>query len=377
MHLWYAIDGCMLIIEEGQDIPLPKKYHSVNNLCAVIYDQLTSILTEKHFLKHIVVDLTIDPAHQQFVDELKNDSIHAFDFMKANGLNKELTEILTKHITMSVLGDFIDFVYESLSCAQRGKMSVAYALLRKPLTDELLIFEQLLVAPVDFVRLYFHVGDPKGYDPSGPNLNRLQIIQDVFNVSDPGPLYTTDLVHGLRYDKQNPSGINGVSNQALHIVTTHRAYRTEDGELNFVYSNRRDYQRYWRHYYYFVPYLLIYAAHVIDELVFGWMPDFRRLRAVRAFQRLVGIFYWSKFMQGRRKQIKASHQKMLTIFAQSLNGPCDHCGKQQVFTDADFLLFFNELILLCPYCLHNHLTSPGIVERIILLVESVQSNGEV
>lgn len=371
------MDSCMLLIEEDRDIPLPKKYHSVNNLCAVIYDQFTSILTEKHFLKHIVVDFAIDPANQQFVDELKNDSMHAFDFMKANGLNRELTEILTKHITMSVLGDFVDFMYESLSCAQRGKMSVAYALLRKPLTDELLIFEQLLVAPADFVRLYFHIGDPKGYDPSGSNHNRLQIIQDVFKVSDPGPVYTTDLIYGLRYDKQNASGINGISNQALHIVTNDRAYRTEDGELNFVYSNQYDYQRYWRHYYYFIPYLLIYAAHVIDELVFGWMPGFRRLKAVRAFQRLVGTVYWSKSMQGRSKRIKASHQKTLAIFAQSLNGFCDHCGKQQEFSDADFSLFFSELILLCPYCLHNHLTSPGIVERIISLIESVQSNDKV
>ncbi len=371
------MNGCMLLIEEGQDIPLPAKYRSVNNLCAVIYDQFTSILTEKHFLKHIVVDITIDPVRQQFVDELKNNSMHAFDFMKANGLDKELTEILTKHITLSVLSDFVNFMYESLSCAQRGKMSVAYGLLRKPLTDELLIFEQLLVAPADFIRSYFHIGDPKGYDPSEPNLNRLQIIGDVFKMSDPGSPYMPDLVYGLRYDKQNPSGINGISNQALHIVTTHRAYRTEDGELNFVYANGHDYQRYWRHYYYFVPYLLIYAAHVVDELVFGWVPGFRRLKAVRAFQRLVGILYWSKSMQGKRKQIKASHQKMLTIFSRSLIGPCDHCGKQQEFTDADFSLFLNELILLCPYCLHNHLTSPGIVQQIILLIEAVQSNDEV
>ena len=45
---------------------------------------------------------------------------------------------------MSVLADFVNFTFESLSCAMRGKMAVAFALLRKPFTDELLIFEQIL-----------------------------------------------------------------------------------------------------------------------------------------------------------------------------------------------------------------------------------------
>lgn len=367
----------MLLIEEGQKSHLPKKYRLVNNLCAVMYDQFTSILTEKHFLEHINVNFSIDPAQQQFVDELKAGSIHALDFMKVNGLNVELAEILIKHITMSVLSDFVNFMYESLSCAQRGKMTVSYALLRKPLTDELVIFERLLVRPAEFIQLYFHVGNPKGYDPSEPNLNRQQIIQDVFQLANPGPLFVPDLVYGLRYDKQNPSGINGISNQALHIVTNHPAYRTKDGELNFVFSNYHDYRRYWRHYYYFVPYLLIYAAHVVDELIFSWMPGYEHLKAVRTFQRFVGTLLWSKSMQGSGKKVKASHQLVTQVLVESLSGSCDQCGKEQTFEEADLTLFFNEQLLLCPHCFHNHVSSESMVERMAAIVRSVQGKVEV
>lgn len=362
----------MLLIEEGQKTHLPKKYRPVNNLCAVIYDQFTSILSQKHFLEHITVNFAIDPLNQQFIEELNKGSMHALDFMKANGLNIELAEILTKHITLSVLSDFVNFMYESLSCAQRGKMTVAYALLRKPLTDELVIFERLLTDPAEFIQLYFHVGNPKGYDPSEPNLNREQIIKEVFKWANPGPLFVADLVYGLRYDKQNPSGINGISNQALHIVTNHPAYRTEDGELNFVFSNGQDYRRYWQHYYYFVPYLLIYAAHVVDELVFSWMPGFEHLKAVRAFQRVIGTLLWSKSMQGSRKRIKASHQLMTKVFVEFLNNPCENCGKPQEFVEADLVLFFNEQLLLCPHCFYNHLSSEGMIERISALVDTIQ-----
>ena len=39
----------ILAIQENEEIPLPKKYHKVNNLCAIIYDQLTELYTEENY----------------------------------------------------------------------------------------------------------------------------------------------------------------------------------------------------------------------------------------------------------------------------------------------------------------------------------------
>ena len=354
----------MLIIEKGKRSSLPKKYRPVNNLCAYIYDHFTSILQDKHFLEHANLEISLDQEKQQLLNELTDNSIHALDFLQINGMSKELTEILKKHVTMSILGDFVNFIYESLSCAQRGKMTVAYALLRKPLTDELLIFKQLLIDPDDFIQRFFHLKDLKGYDPSEPNLNRKQIINDVFDKAHPGVVYVPELIYDLRYEKTNPSGLNGISNQALHIVTMHKAYRTEDGELNFIFSNDKDHKRYWEHYYYFVPYLLLYAAHILDELVFSWMPDYKNLRGVRGLQRVIGFYLWSVHMQGKSKKVKASRQILLDFLAQFLNSPCENCGKPQEFEEADYILFFGEELLLCRHCYYNHLSSDIFLERI-------------
>jgi|GEM_PF-1489043 len=365
----------MLLIEKGKKSHLPKKYRSVNNLCAVIYDQFTGILKSNIFLSHTKVEFAIDPAKQQLVNELFNDSVHALDFLKANGLDDELTDMLTKHITLSVLGDFVNFIYESISCAQRGKMSVAYALLRKPLTDELLIFEQLLYDRADFVRRFFHVGDPKQYDPGLANLDRKQIITNVFTKAQPNGFFNAELIYNLRYDKNTPSGLNGITNRALHIVTTHPSYRTDDQELNFVFSNTEDYHRYWQHYFYFVPVLLIYSAMIVDELVFGWMPGFEDLKAVRDLQRMIGLLNWSRTMQTGRSA-KKYYKAMVTAFAQQLDGPCEACGKEREVEEADFNLFFNELVFLCPHCLHDHLASPEFVDRIKALMAIVQGKAE-
>lgn len=140
--------------------------------------------------------------------------------------------------------------------------------------------------------------------------------------------------------------------------------------------NYSDYRRYWRHYYYFVPYLLIYAAHVVDELVFSWMPGYEHLKAVRALQRFVGTLLWSKWMQGGARKTKASQQLLMQVIAESLSGTCDQCGNEQTIEEADLVLFFNEQMLLCPHCLCNHLASVGTVERIMNLMDIIQGKAE-
>ncbi|RBL90037.1 hypothetical protein DF182_26565 [Chitinophaga flava] len=85
---------------------------------------------------------TFDFSHldKSKLKELESCQTNTLDWLKNAGLDDELVTTLVKHVTMSVLSDLVNFLYESISNAQKGKMSVAYALLRKPLTDELLIF---------------------------------------------------------------------------------------------------------------------------------------------------------------------------------------------------------------------------------------------
>jgi len=134
----------MLYIHKGEKSRLPKQYRPVNNICAVIYDQLTEILTEEHYKQLLTTNISIDRENQILVEQFESGELHAIDWLAENKLDKELTTVLTKHLALSVLSDFVNFMFESLNCARKQKFSVTYALLRKPLTDELLLFEQLL-----------------------------------------------------------------------------------------------------------------------------------------------------------------------------------------------------------------------------------------
>jgi len=175
----------MLYIQKGEKSRLPKQYRPINNLCAIIYDQLTEIITEAHYHQLVTTDIPIDKKNQILVQEVQSGKLHALDWLAENKLDKELTTVLTKHIVLSLLSDFLNFIFESLNNAKNGKFSVAYTLLRKPLTDELLLFEQILFDREDFIKRFYHQGQPIDYDPSNPKIDKRKIIRNALSIIKP------------------------------------------------------------------------------------------------------------------------------------------------------------------------------------------------
>lgn len=346
----------MLYINKGEKSRLPRKYRPINNLCAHIYDQLTEIFTQEHYKKLTTTDIPIDRNTQILIDKFESGELHALDWLAENKLDKELTNVLTKHIVLSVVSDFVNFMYESMNCAKNGKFSVAYALLRKPLTDELLLLEQILYDKDDFIKRFYHQGEPIDYDPSNRNLDKRSIIKNALDTLNPKAFFTEDLIYQLRYDKSCAAGINGISNHALHIVTTDKNYRTSNQNLNFVFSVDEDHQDYLDHYYYFVPYLLMYSVAVIDEIIFSFLPeeDFQNLKAVKAFRRIVGFLLWTEKTRTKPKKRNTTLMKTLEDI---LNFDCLNCNHNNRLKRADYELFFETELLICEKCFGSILIS--------------------
>jgi len=227
-----------LFIEKGDIVVLPKEHHKINNICAIIYDQISELFTEKNYQKLLHTNLKFDE-NSLNLEQLQNNEIHILDFLKVNELNDELESLLTKHILLTVVSDFVNFVFESLSCAKKCKSTVAYALLRKPYTDELLLLEQLLGNRNEFINNFFHDGDPNNYDPSSNKANKKEIIEKAVKKIEMNFFYKSDFIFELRYDKTFVRGINGISNKALHIVTRDRNYKTAEQNFNFIFRARR------------------------------------------------------------------------------------------------------------------------------------------
>ena len=97
----------VLAITPNEQIFLPKCYHRIQDICAVIYDQLTEIYKEKNYQDLYHTESILDGS-ETGMDELNKNKIHAIDWLTWNNKNKDLELILTKHIILSITSDFIN-----------------------------------------------------------------------------------------------------------------------------------------------------------------------------------------------------------------------------------------------------------------------------
>lgn len=334
----------MLLIKEGESTHLPKEYHSTNNLCAHIYDLLTDFFRYDEYHTYLMTTpLILNDNNEEITLDNLQDNKHILDWLSENGKNSELETVLVKHLTLSILQDFVNFIYESLKCAQKGKFTVAYSLLRKPLTDELLILEQLLVDRDTFIHNFFHIGDPKLYDPSSKSnpINKKEIIQKSTSEIE-NSFFSAEHIYNLRYNKDCEYGINGISNKALHIVTGDKSYKTLDQNLNFVFSNQNDYKSYFKHYYSFMPYLLLYSTAIVDQILFAYLPEekHRIKRISRKLKRVIAVDYL----------FTDYNNKIIELLAETLQLECQKCGRDARLTKEDFDTFFISEQFFCPHC---------------------------
>lgn len=353
----------MLYIEEGEETKLPEKYRRINNICAIMYDQITEVFADQKYDDLKSTKFTYDRKNHILVDELENKKINVLDWLKENNLNDDISNFLNKHLTLAISSDIANFIYESLSCAQRGKMTVAYALLRKPFTDELLILEQLLIDPDNFINRFFHSGDPTSYDPSSRKIDKVKIIEEAVEKLNPKLHFTADFIYKLRYDKSSPNGLNGLTNQALHIVTNDKNYKTLDQNLNFVFNKKEDIEDYWDHYYYFVPFLLMYTTSIIDSIVFKFIEDEKgeNIKNIKAFKRFIGIIQWTETVSVKTEE---ENQKLYSAFQESIKIECENCNGLVELEKPDFDLFFETEMFLCPECFTNILNGKNAIEPI-------------
>ena len=353
----------MIHIEKTDKVILPKKFHTLHNICVIIYDQLVDIIKNRRYRTLMSTSINLDNETREIIDKVNSEDIHILDFLAERGRTDEITTVIIKHLFTSILQDMASFIYESLSCAKKGKMSVAYTLLRKPLTDERLILEQLLVNRQEFIDRFYIKGVPKLYDPSSGNFETGKINDIIERATQKlGSIgsFFKELVFDFRYNKASASGLNGMMNHAHHIVTADKNYRTPDKNLNFVFSTKFDYIEYWNHYYYFIPYLLIYCASIADclaDLLVTVNVDFRNRRELK---RYLALIFWEKEVHRESRNgsglILRSFRKVMTVTCK--------CGEANRMSDGEFRLFFETDEFSCPKCSSNLLKSTDLAKRI-------------
>jgi len=248
---------------------LPNYLHRAHDLCFLHHDVLVEMLRsgEAH---------GVFSARFEFRDEADKkafeEAADVFDWLDRTRTPAERGNLIRVTIFPALLSDFLHFIYEALMASRKAKLTIAYALLRKPLQDTLGVLEQLVIDPNGFIGTFSE--DPVKLRPlkAGgvePHTKRIATVLELLGEDD---RFDAGFLATLRYDKNSEDSFDGTCNKALHLVTEHKAIRTEPLNFNFIFTNDDARQSQWYFIYSRLPYILYYARLLFEHL----LKDFSR-----------------------------------------------------------------------------------------------------
>src|SRR5262245_53205191 len=116
---------------EARDF-IPEEHKFAHEYCFFLHDILADIVVsgEQEKIFHHTFQIRNEADAEQIQKRSGEDLA---DWMEHNGYFTELQEANKRHICIALLSDFCHFIYEALNCSKKGKLTVSFALLRKPL----------------------------------------------------------------------------------------------------------------------------------------------------------------------------------------------------------------------------------------------------
>jgi hypothetical protein len=242
---------------------LPRYLNRAHELCLLHHDVLVEILRSGQ-------------AHGAFEERFQfrseadrkafDEAGDVFAWLEQTRTLVERGRFIRRTVFPALLSDFLHFVYEALAASRKAKLTVTYALLRKPLQVSLGVLETLAVSPEEFVRTLSE--DPLGLRPAkaGGVDHHIKRVAKVLSLLNEEDRFDPEFLAQLRYDKSCEDSFDGTCNKAMHLFTQHEAIRTERLNINFVFTNDDGRQTQWYFIYSRLPYILYYARLLIEHL---------------------------------------------------------------------------------------------------------------
>jgi len=218
-------------------------------LCFSLVSQIEEFVIDKQYDKLRCMSIPL-----RELDVLPIDNENLFDYLLRTNKKEEHDMFVLANIVNALLMDTCYFLQEALDCSRKMRLSVTYALLRKPFVYNLLVFLQLLYED-NFLEKFIQnesFDSTKVSNEDKKKLIRLSLRNSVSLKEE-----NVDDIYDVIFNKKNPDSIINYSEKALHLSTTRSDYKTEKMNLNFVFSTYSDNLLLWKHLYSKLPLLLL------------------------------------------------------------------------------------------------------------------------
>ena len=128
---------------------LPKKYKKAHQIAFYFHDAILSTMNdlENNHIFLTEINVQNDEIKAEFE---KTPKAEILQFLDEKGFEKYTHDIVIKSVFRSLVYDMLHFIFESLDCSSKSKLTVAYALLRKPFKENLFYLELILHDYKDF-----------------------------------------------------------------------------------------------------------------------------------------------------------------------------------------------------------------------------------
>jgi hypothetical protein len=317
---------------------IPKEFRFSHKFSFFLHDLLVNIVAEGEKAK--IFNTTVKFKSPEITKKVtKMNQEEFWDWLSKNDKVAQV-EIMYKQIIVALLSDFCHFVYEGLKCSEKAKITVSYALLRKPFKDNLLIFEWLLAEPEDFMSK-FYSEDSLIYNPQKLTPERKKEIIKKAIDKTPNKRFDADVLYDLRYNRSHISSFSGAWDKANHLVTTFDKIKTEKQNINFVFLNPDTQYSEWLHLYSWLPILLLHSFEVVESLLLTFAKRDPKIKDTAFDQCLAGFVLWGE---------SVGHGKS-SVTKFKVNAECSDCKLNFRLSGKQFLKrIFDNGFFECKNC---------------------------
>lgn len=328
------------IIELERLSLLPPEYWQHHEYCLFLHDQVAELLIQyEQSGAHLWVTEAFEKVLKE--DKAPDADVDILDFLKHHNLIRFYHHHIVSHLVLGLTSDMLHFIYESLKCFEKRKFAVAFALLRKPLKENLLFLSWLLGNEEDFIARFEkdNFTTLNGVTPE----RRRQILNDAIARLATKEAFDADTLNDMIFSKTNENSFEPIWQRATHLITSHGTLlRTEDLNINFVFHDAASDEMFER-LYSKLPYVMLFAMQVALECFARILRGNEHTTSHLIISSL-GAFE-SLFDHKSKTGITAMLRKQLKPFLK-----CIHCSSTLRLTRNNAIGMYLQETLVCQKC---------------------------
>jgi hypothetical protein len=332
------------IIEPKRLQNIPEKYQAQHEFCFHLHDLMGSLLVQMEIQKAGHIRFEIESEEDKI---LLSSGIHILDFLDKSGRGDLERRAVVNHVCNALFSDMLHFVYEALRALEKRKYTVAFALLRKPFKEGLLIAAQMCADEASFFdKMKSDAKNLLNFSRDKREEEIRALLANASRASRGSSFTNPDALYDALFNFNNEMGLAGLFDKATHLATEFKRNQTEDYNLNFIFKNPEDDDIYSGGTYSQIAMVLLFI-HIMQIELYGRMREPSKKYQNWMLFTSIGAFE-ALFTKGRSRMTNFVN----THFAELMQ--CPICEDKIRIKKVDAPRLFIGERLDCNQCLTNH-----------------------